>query len=74
VVADKFSPENWGGDLRNKLPMPIRIPQRDGRGKRGIAMPGKQIRNWNKYHALRRKGMSKTTAAKIANSKRKRKR
>jgi hypothetical protein len=37
-------------------------------------MPGKQIRNWNKYHALRRKGMSKTAAARIANSKRKRKR
>lgn len=32
-------------------------------------MPGKQIKNWRKYHALRRKGMSKTMAAKIANSK-----
>jgi hypothetical protein len=31
-------------------------------------MPGKQIRNWRKYHGLRRKGMSKKRAAKIANS------
>ena len=36
-------------------------------------MPGKAVKNWQKYHALRRRGMSKTTAAKIANSKRKRK-
>ena len=35
-------------------------------------MPGKQVKNWNKYHALRRKGMSKTSAAKIANSSSKR--
>lgn len=32
-------------------------------------MPGKQVKNWNKYHALRRKGMSKTSAAKITNAK-----
>lgn len=31
-------------------------------------MPGKQIKNWAKYHALRRQGKSKTSAAKIANS------
>jgi hypothetical protein len=30
-------------------------------------MPGKQIRSWKMYHALRRKGMSKTRAAKITN-------
>lgn len=32
-------------------------------------MPGKQIKRWGVYHALRRKGFSKTSAAKIANSK-----
>lgn len=32
-------------------------------------MPGKQIKNWKKYEALRKKGMSKERAAKIANSK-----
>lgn len=32
-------------------------------------MPGKQVKNWDQYHALRRKGMSKKKAAKIANSK-----
>ena len=31
-------------------------------------MPGKQVKNWDQYHALRRKGMTKTKAAKIANS------
>jgi hypothetical protein len=31
-------------------------------------MPGPQIKDWDKYHALRRKGMSKEQAAKIANS------
>lgn len=31
-------------------------------------MPGKQVKNWRQYHALRRKGKSKTTAAKIANA------
>lgn len=30
-------------------------------------MPGKQVKNWNKYHALRRKGMTKTSAARIVN-------
>lgn len=33
-------------------------------------MPGKQVKNWRKYHALRKKGASKTKAAKVANSKR----
>jgi hypothetical protein len=40
-------------------------------------MPGKAwaaIRRPRVYEALRRKGMSKTTAARIANSKRKRRR
>jgi hypothetical protein len=37
----------------------------------GEKMPGKQIKNWRKYHALRRQGKSKTSAAKIANSTRK---
>lgn len=31
-------------------------------------MPGKQVKRWNVYHKLRRKGMSKKKAAKIANS------
>lgn len=31
-------------------------------------MPGKQVKNWRKYHALRGKGMSKTRAAKITNA------
>lgn len=35
-------------------------------------MPGKQVRRWDVYHALRKKGASKTKAAKIANSKRSR--
>lgn len=35
-------------------------------------MPGKQIKNWRMYHALRRKGMSKTRAAKITNGRSKR--
>lgn len=34
-------------------------------------MPGKQVRDWPKYEALRRKGASKESAAKIANSKQK---
>jgi hypothetical protein len=37
-------------------------------------MPGKQVKNWRQYEALRRKGMSKRLAAKIANSKRRKKR
>lgn len=32
-------------------------------------MPGKQVKNWKVYHALRKHGASKTKAAKIANSK-----
>jgi hypothetical protein len=31
-------------------------------------MPGKQVKNWKVYHALRRKGKSKKDAARIANS------
>jgi hypothetical protein len=31
-------------------------------------MPGKSIKNWRIYHALRRKGKSKESAAKIANA------
>ncbi len=31
-------------------------------------MPGKQVKNWPKYHRLRRKGHSKKSAARIANS------
>ena len=34
-------------------------------------MPGKQVKNWKQYHALRRKGMSKTRAAKITNASKK---
>lgn len=37
-------------------------------------MPGKQVKNWKQYHALRRKGMSKSRAAKIANAHAKRRR
>lgn len=33
-------------------------------------MPGKQVRRWDIYHRLRQKGYSKTKSAKIANSKR----
>lgn len=36
-------------------------------------MPGKQVKNWKAYEALRKKGMSKEKAARIANSKKKRK-
>lgn len=32
-------------------------------------MPGKQVKDWKKYEALRDKGYSKESAAKIANSK-----
>lgn len=31
-------------------------------------MPGKQVKNWKQYEALREQGMSKEQAAKIANS------
>jgi len=37
-------------------------------------MPGKKVKRWDIYHALRRKGSSKKKAAKIANSKGKKKR
>lgn len=36
-------------------------------------MPGKQVKNWKVYEALRKKGASKTKAAKIANSKKSKK-
>jgi hypothetical protein len=31
-------------------------------------MPGKQVKNWDQYEALRGKGMSKEKAAKITNA------
>lgn len=31
-------------------------------------MPGKQVKNWKKYHALRKKGHTKKSAARIANA------
>lgn len=31
-------------------------------------MPGKQVKNWNKYNKLRRKGLSKSSAARITNA------
>ena len=31
-------------------------------------MPGKQVKNWNKYHKLRKKGHSKSSAARITNA------
>lgn len=34
-------------------------------------MPGKQVKNWPMYEELRKKGYSKTSAAKITNSKNK---
>ena len=37
-------------------------------------MPGKQVKNWDKYHALRRKGYSKESAARITNAQKKKKR
>lgn len=30
-------------------------------------MPGKQVKDWDTYHALRREGKSKESAARIAN-------
>jgi hypothetical protein len=32
-------------------------------------VPGKQVKNWKVYHALRKHGMPKRKAARIANSK-----
>lgn len=37
-------------------------------------MPGKQVKNWRQYHKLRRKGMSKRKAARITNSRRRKRR
>ena len=37
-------------------------------------MPGKQVKNWPKYEALRKKGMSKESAARITNAQAKKKR
>ena len=37
-------------------------------------MPGKQIKNWKQYEALRKKGMSKRSAARITNAQAKKKR
>jgi hypothetical protein len=31
-------------------------------------MPGKQVKNWKQYHALREKGHSKESAARIVNA------
>lgn len=31
-------------------------------------MPGKQVKNWDQYHALRREGKSKESAARITNA------
>ena len=31
-------------------------------------MPGKQVKDWDKYHALREDGASKEKAAKITNA------
>ena len=36
-------------------------------------MPGKEVLNWDQYHALREKGMSKEKAAKITNASAKKK-
>ncbi len=37
-------------------------------------MPGKQVKNWPEYEALRAKGYSKESAARITNSDAKKKR
>lgn len=31
-------------------------------------MPGKQVKNWKQYHKLRKKGFSKSSAARITNA------
>lgn len=36
-------------------------------------MPGKQVKNWKVYHALKKKGMSKKRSAMIANAQAKKK-
>jgi len=33
-------------------------------------VPGKQVKNWRQYEALRRRGLSKQAAAKITNASR----
>jgi hypothetical protein len=37
-------------------------------------MPGKQVKNWKQYEALRRQGKSKESAARITNAAAKKKR
>jgi hypothetical protein len=37
-------------------------------------MPGKQVKNWKQYEALRRQGKSKESAARITNAQAKKKR
>lgn len=37
-------------------------------------MPGKQVKNWPQYEKLRKKGMTKTSAAKVTNAAAKKKR
>ena len=37
-------------------------------------MPGKQVKNWAQYEALRRQGKSKESAARITNAQAKKKR
>jgi hypothetical protein len=37
-------------------------------------MPGKQVKNWKQYEALRKKGLSKESAARITNAAAKKKR
>ena len=44
-----------------------------GQGSAASNMPGKQVKNWPKYEALRRQGYSKQSAARITNASRKRK-
>jgi hypothetical protein len=37
-------------------------------------MPGREVKNWPQYEALRKKGMSKQSAARITNAASKKKR
>jgi hypothetical protein len=37
-------------------------------------VPGKQVKNWRQYEALRKKGYSKSSAARITNAASKKKR
>jgi hypothetical protein len=43
-----------------------RLPSLDD--TKGDKMPGKKVKNWDQYHALRKQGKSKTSAAKITNA------